>query len=871
MKKRILTLSTALLLSMGLVACGTGTTSEKPSSQATSETQTSNPNTSSEQVTSKPVTTNGGGDVQQEKMPVYYKDLNAGARTRKYNADYDLMLNDFTSETLVGEISGDATQVKKNYLKVSIESSHEESYPNSDDKSIYKQARKENIASYDGIAFRMRLVKGKLPLENLVLGLRGDDSFKIFELKLSDALDNDGEAVKELTSEYQDIIVSPKMSLDQEVYKNKDGSDTTTKVIDTIVGFHLYVQGDIHAMIEIESIYGISGATKTTFEDFNHVKTNDAADDTWWKDSTGYIVSKSVVGIENGSYKLLPQQDVSEYANVVLSLTADSNKLSLVPVYENKDGTPIAWTALKDDQNTALVDPVNGCYGAYVINIVNSGINVEGLKGLKLVYETEVSLNTIFMTNMQEKEAATTFPILNTENAVVFDNFNRTQGQLDSSYDTAAVNPVVTEAGLNWAYTDAASVEDITISDGAAKIKNTKQDFTKLDEGTKATVSNQRYMVVSTKVEDGATYDNFRITMSDKTVYYNDWYAAQGIKSSSELNPYVKDGYTWNVIDLELMEWKADAKMVIYYTGAGTLSIDTIFFCDDINAVSSLVPTSFPGETAKVMDSTNSSHQWLSAGLNSGSKYIQLKYVGNGQDDLASFRLESTGGENQPIFANAGTLKMFVNGEAIDSTFVAPAETETVMIIDLEASGWTDFNSEVTLVLGDWAKGYMDVKECNMLKPKEALAWNNIAFDEASGNINVSASEHGFCYVGNFKDPKQLRIKFKGDGVVDLASFRLENTETHEFVAANSGNLKMYVNGEAIDSTFVAPADTDTVMVIDLAASSDVVFTSHFGIVFGDWAPGCMKISKLEYAVDTNTPENIMNNVPEMYVPSEAE
>ena len=65
------------------------------------------------------------------------------------------------------------------------------------------------IQSYEGIGFRIRKVgEGTLDLGNLVLGLRGDDAFKVFELPLADAVNPDGEPLEELTEESQ---------LDQEV------------------------------------------------------------------------------------------------------------------------------------------------------------------------------------------------------------------------------------------------------------------------------------------------------------------------------------------------------------------------------------------------------------------------------------------------------------------------------------------------------------------------------------------------------------------------------------------------------------------------------------------------------------------------------
>lgn len=96
-------------------------------------------------------------------MPVYAKSIDKDARTRAYKEEFDRMIDDFSSSTLQGTLSGDAYAVGSSYLQVSINSQSAETYPSNDDRSIYKQASGDySIHSFDAVKFRMRVTKGEL-------------------------------------------------------------------------------------------------------------------------------------------------------------------------------------------------------------------------------------------------------------------------------------------------------------------------------------------------------------------------------------------------------------------------------------------------------------------------------------------------------------------------------------------------------------------------------------------------------------------------------------------------------------------------------------------------------------------------------------
>ncbi len=867
MKKKIVTLSATMLLTLALGACG-------PKDNPVSSTVPTPPPSS----TTPPISS--GDPVVVETMPTYYKELNSGARTREFDSNYDVMIDDFSSETLKGSVNGEARQLKTNTLRVSLESSDVDNFPSTSDKSIYKQARKDDVNAYDEIGFRIRLVKGKLKLSDLVLGLRGDDAYNVFEVNVGETLNSDGDENSELTSEYSELRISPAMTLDgnEKYTTGADNQDTGVLVTSKIIGFHLMARGDVHAVIDIEEVYGYKGATKTVFEDFNHVKTNTANDGIWWCDSTGYIMQKSVYGTD-GSYEVTTDEDISEFDNVVLSLTAAGKDMSLTPVYTSTVGTAVAFESLKDDENNAVVDPVNGCYGSYVINLENSGINKENLKGFKVSFTNEVSLSKVFMTNMEVPEATKTYPVLDTKNAVVFDDFNRTQNRFDTSYETGSTNAIVTEAGLNWAYTDASMTDYISVKDGAAVIdaRNMTTDYVKIDEGSKVSVGNQHYMVVSLKAEEGADLGGLRIGYGTDTLWFNDWMAGQGLPSNSDLNNYHDaNGFTWYVIDLKLINQVARDLMVIYYSGTGVVSIDTIFFCNGVDDIDALTPVSFDGETAKLIDTAANDggfeYAWMSIGHIGGSRYVQIVAEGDGQTDLASFRMESTDAASNPIvFANAGLLKMYVGGALVDASYVMPAE-ETTLVIDLVESGWTNLEAEMTLCFGSWAKSYMNIKAVNRLLPEDTMVWidaANAELKELAFPLVGSAPAHAYTYLGYNLGESKIKLSLRGDGQANLESFRLTFAENEDYTAfANSGALKMYVDGQAIDSTYVVPTEGVDI-VIDLAESGVTNLFTNMILTLGDWGnPGTITVTAVQLQQNTRTIETIMGAVPPMATPN---
>ena len=170
-----------------------------------------------------------GGETINHQDP-FVTTIEDPSATRNFDVRFDEMADDFSGSNPVGETEATIAPSK---LRVLVDSSNSHK-PNSPDAAIYKIGTgTHDIDSFDGIGFKMRMVGNKsLKLSNLVLGLRGGDGYQVYPVKLSEAVDPDGDALPELTEEFQDIVISPQLSIEDAntLYKNLDGPDSELKV-----------------------------------------------------------------------------------------------------------------------------------------------------------------------------------------------------------------------------------------------------------------------------------------------------------------------------------------------------------------------------------------------------------------------------------------------------------------------------------------------------------------------------------------------------------------------------------------------------------------------------------------------------------------
>lgn len=340
MKKAKLLLTSLLAVSF-ITSCNPTTPSTSPSTSPSSSITT--PSSSS----SSTVTPSSSSSSTIEHRKDFVTELADGAVLRDYKSQFDTMVNDFSSDSFVGETTG--KKIDKSYLKVLVDS-QTESFPSNDDASIYKMATGNyQIETYSTINFRMRVTEGKLDYSNLVLALRGDDAFNVYEISLDKALNDDGDALPELGNEFVDVCISPNYSIedDDTKYTLKGTSDPSdVNVLSKILGFHLYAKGECSAVLEIEEVSISLAGEKTVLDDFNRTNVNKADQTCWWRGSKGFIVTKGVNLKDNQTYQT-PEFDLADNTEVVLNILGDTTGTSISPVTEGGIGTAVNWKDLK--------------------------------------------------------------------------------------------------------------------------------------------------------------------------------------------------------------------------------------------------------------------------------------------------------------------------------------------------------------------------------------------------------------------------------------------------------------------------------------------------------------------------------------------
>ena len=677
MKKK--SLAYLLIGMMALSGCNppVGSSPATPSTGGTSETASSTTTPSSEQTSttpSDPVTSDPTDEIVH--LDPLVREIENPSKTRKYNSDYDEMVEDFST-------NGNQTSA----LRVLIDSADNgESgfFPNTPDGAIYKVAGQYGIASYEGIGFRIRKVgEGTLDYSNLVLGLRGDDAYKVFPISLADALDTDAEALPELTNEYQDVVIAPGQTIEDDTteYELKDGGASGVKVLDTILGFHLYATGECAQMIEIEEVFLMNAGEKYVIDNFNREDVGKVDDVCWWRGSKGFIVRK---GARLNNSKVTVNTEVGDYENIGLTVFGDTTGTTIAPVTEAGVGTPIAWSNLKDADNNPVSNAINGAYYSLTANFENSGISLDGIKGFEISSTSEVYFSEVFLTNFQEKTAATEYPKVDTENASMFDNFNRTQSGFNGDYDASAADQTVIDAGLDYALSynngDKVSVADGHVTFDATNLA--AGDYINFKEGNDGSYHGEKYLVLSVKMEDGATLNDFRFNVGNGVTYVNQMFSAPGLSVPMTFNEdYVyntADGYSWLVIDLAESGMEATNYIDFYYSGTGKLLIDAVFYANEYVRYNEIETFSLTGGD----DLTSYKYLGYIYGAPE-AKYIRATFTSTTEGQtLKSVRFETENGE---AWFKDGVIKD-VAGNVISGDTVIPEGGLTV-IIDIEASG----------------------------------------------------------------------------------------------------------------------------------------------------------------------------------------
>ncbi|MGM9873956.1 MAG: hypothetical protein ACI31G_03445 [Bacilli bacterium] len=757
----------ALLLLVGLGLTGCNKTGPSSSSETVDSGEQTSENVSE------------GGDSQEvvvDHQDPFVSEVAQDALLRTYNEQFDLMVDDFSSQTLIGTLIGTENQ---NLLRVMVDSDHDV-YPCSADASIYKTAAPLFTSSHpDVIGFRMRKVgNGTLSNKDLILGLRGDDNVNLYEINLADAFDPDMEEVAELTTEWQDIEIDLGNSIEDDTteYLLPDGSKSGIKVLETMVGFHLYASNssEVSQVIEISEVYMVKGTTKTSIDVFDHPNTNsNPTFAPWWCDSTGFIVRKGV-NINNGSYTVELPDEYAEYQYLVLEANGDSKGLKV------------------NDVATDL-GAVNGAFYDFVVETSLT-------KTLVLSSTTDLNISKIFLTNLKDKEALKEYPLIDIENRVIFDNFNRTQLSFTGDWDTASnadYSPDGISVALSYSNPDL-----ISVSDGTLKIAQPAEGgYVNLKEANGTAVhSGLRYLVIVAK----GNMEGFRLaSAASNAMWSHDWLAGPGLSSiPTDLDsyPYQKDGFVHYIIDLKEMNSDIgnDDFIDMYFNNA--VEIDSIYFADTVGVQTETIPLNANP------DLSNYAHGGY---IYIGDAYrIDITIKGTG--DLSSLRFTCDNGE----FWFKDSKVIGLDGNPISKELTFDEENPLTISIDISATNFGTIDAD--LHTGGFEGSTGTITEMSYTR-YYISEWSRIDNVELA-NPN-SAKLEVYSYIGayNQKDnmAKVLELSLVADEAgATIASLRIEGSITP---AVNAGQV-YDTDGNALDMNQEISTDSEnpTVLKIDL-------------------------------------------------------
>ncbi|MBR0295208.1 MAG: hypothetical protein IJQ67_04810 [Bacilli bacterium] len=704
---------------------------------------------------------------------------------RDYNKDFDAMVEDFSSNSPTGETTG---VFNDPFLRVLVDSD-DPGEPTSPDAAIYKMATGVyQLQDYEGIGFTMRVTGGKLNYSNLTLALRGDDAYRVYDLKLSDALDPDQEELPALTDEFQDVIISPQQSIDASTnYELLEGGDSGVGVLDKILGFHLYaLNEECSAVVEIKEVFIYNAGEKTSLDTFNRDRVNKTDPSCWWRDSTGFIVRKGVMLSDGATYTTPSLVSYMGYANFVLTILGDTTGTTI---------NGVAWADLKDVEGNAVSNAVNGAFFSLVINPDKSNLELEGGVGT-IASTTEIVISAFYMTNMQTEAVVSEYPAFDGNTVSHFDLIGRTSTHIAPTWDegNSSVDEGVMNDGLNFSISYH-NDQYTSVGSGMIKIEGGDYDYVQVTEGTTANYQGYKYLVLGLQATD---LSGLRIAMpsGSEPVYAKDWLAGSGLPSiPANMDSYEYNFYEFGVyyiIDLEKSGLTAADSMDIFYTGTENCYIGSIFFANDYEA---------PLMDQKVLEyqmEPNLGYDW--AGLinvPANCRYMEFTLTTATPDwtiDLIRFQ-----GANGVMWFHEGGI-IDEDGEVIDGTSLAGS-----YVIDLVASG---LKAEGVAQGIDVHVGNSGNEETAYLSVSLYIPRPEAEIDENLFEATVDAGED-YAWVGGFDVPANVDYLYIETNAVEANEIRFENAGTFAWVKS----------GEVIDMNGNPVAADAKEYAMDLIAS----------------------------------------------------
>lgn len=490
---------------------------------------------------------------------------------RVFFPKYDTMFEDFDREDVSDTVSytGDVEVGEKAYLRVVFQDGSTDSQGD----AIYKQGHDNGGANRGNLVIIMRSPDLSASISDMLLTTRFDDTpGNLYEKAFTAMFDGDAMALPELTDEYQKYIINFANS-----YENDEKYGNAISVNGGVMnGIHIHNLTGATGTIDIREIYFTTDSTdtapasRTILNSFIGGATVDKTHgpNTWWSGSgTGVIVKRTVEISTGGILEIVnPSKASAGYDYAIVNASGDTDDL-MVSFYNGSSF--IGGTAF----SKVLTLP-------------------EEVTGFKFeLTDGTVVIENIFYTNFEEDVIATGFPIFDPSTTQKFEHFNVSQSGFTGDYDAMSTRPELapSEVVYRLSYNNG---DKVTIADGALIFDATAlgSDFINFKTESINPNTDHNLLIMKMKGESGANLQGFRISTGGAAVWGNG-----GLKSGVGLPiidldatdyPYTTvDGWMYIIVDIAESGLNVPvdgiASLDFYYSGAGKLYIDEIFWASE--------------------------------------------------------------------------------------------------------------------------------------------------------------------------------------------------------------------------------------------------------------------------------------------------
>lgn len=790
-------------------------------------------------------------------------------KDHEFNSKNDVVFEDFDRGDISNTVTMDGDGVitgEKPYLHVEYEALTNETAVGERNSQIYKQGSGTLGAFADvaSITLRLRAPKGDVELADLNFALRGIDAEeKVFVKSFTALKDIDGEALPELTTEWQDYQISLAMSYeDTDVYP---GTEDTVRQ-SALLAFHVFANVGKTGTLDIASV-SCDKTGNIVLNDFiggeNVESTAKIADSgTWWAgSSTGYIVKRNVK-MTGGSVSIVKDTAVGKFSYAVIEATGDVEHLK---VATTTDGTTWSTPAAYDGYSVTLTGEEKG------FKLVYDGTDADG-----------VTINRIYLTNVIVPESAVAIPVIDAATAKLLENFDVAQKGFTGVWEDMSTAPELAIAGLEYrlSYSNGDKVE---IKDGSLVFDATalaSDGYINFKFKSK-TAAKGDYVVFKVKAEDGANLDSFRFALGNADDVMGDVIWTNQMKAGVDYpvallgndNPYKSGDWYYVVANLDESGFKLFGDgysiMDIYYSGAGKLYVDEVFFC---NALDVIVPNvekdlAYPDAHIDVNASVGYAPGGYMYVLNEGyGTTLEFDITAKEDDfDISNYRIQFEGVGTYWASQNSEGTLLTADGKKLNElTYVK--DTATHVVIDLAASGiegpFMHLHSHVSdmggftltnvkLHTSTPARYAKDLDEASKHIVKEDDGETNKTVN-LIGNTS-GATQYG-GYVGSLTGKTglfQMDITVSEDA--NISKLRLEFLSGKTLWASQNDQGVLYTSdGKMLSEVEFEPGVAKTV-VIDLAKSEATLSDFHIHV---ELASGSIKLENITVTpyVDYITP-----------------